>query len=176
MALRSPKDLQDKPAPGADLTAHDVHIFWDSASNFGAYLKAVRERRQWTTRQAAAKFGVSQAYISKLENQERKQAPGEALVRRVADVYGLDFREVMHEAGYRFDIPPSLELKITVDQAFRKLVEDPRFRPSGYHPDEERFLAPIVRQQMVDLALNVARVVREQDFDLDAWLREGGGE
>ena len=173
MGLRSPKDLGLKE-PGPPLTRHDVPVFWDRDSDFGGYLKTVRERKGWTTRDAAARFGVSQAYISKLENQVRKQAPGEDLIGRVAEVYGLDVREVMHEAGYRFDIPRSLELKVSVDEAFRRLLNEPRFRPAGFQPDDERFFAPIVKQQIVDLALNVARAVGEEGLDLEAWLRDGG--
>ncbi len=175
MALRSPKDL-GLPKRGQSTTKHEVAVFWDSTADFGAYLKGVRERKGWTTRAAAERFGVSQAYITKLENADRKRAPGTDIIHKIADVYGLDVREVMHEAGYRYDIPPSLDLKVGIDEAFRKLLNDPRFRPSGFHPDEEQFLSPLVKQQFVDLALNVARIVRDRDFDLEAWLREGGAE
>lgn len=173
MALRSPRDL-GLPEPGQSVTQHDVPLFWDRDADFGAYLKGVRERKGWTTREAAAKFGVSQAYISKLENQPRKQAPGADLLHRVAEVFGVDVREVMHEAGYRFDIPRSLELKVSVDDAFRRVLNDPRFRPSGFQPDDERFFAPVVKQQIVDLVLNVARAAREDGVDVEAWLRDGG--
>ncbi|MBK7756607.1 MAG: transcriptional regulator [Deltaproteobacteria bacterium] len=171
--MRSPKDLGLKE-PGVSTISHQVAVFWDKAAEFGTYLRSVRERKGWTTREAAAQFGVSQAYISKLENQPRKQAPGEDLIHRVAEVYGLDVREVMHEAGYRFDIPRSLELQVSVDEAFRRLLNDPRFRPSGFQPDDERFFAPIVKQQIVDLVLNVARAAREDGVDVEAWLRDGG--
>ncbi len=173
MALRSPRDLGLKK-PGSDTTEHEVAVFWDRTVDFGGWLKSVRERKGWTTREAAAQFRVSQAYISKLEHQERKQAPGEDLLHRIAEVYGLDVREVMHEAGYRFDIPRSLELKVSVDEAFRRLLNDPRFRPSGFQPDDERFFAPVVKQQIVDLVLNVARATREDGVDVEAWLRDGG--
>lgn len=175
MPLRSPKELGLKK-PGAHGAEHEVAVFWDNAADFGGYLKSVRERKGWTTRAAADQFGVSQAYITKLENTDRKRAPGTDLIHKIADVYGLDVREVMHEAGFRYDIPPSLDRRVGVDAAFRKLLNDPRFRPSGFHPDEEQFLAPLVRQQFVDLKLNVARVVRSKDFDLEARLREGGAE
>lgn len=175
MAVRSPKDLGLK-APRSKTTEHEVPLLWDREADFGRYLKAVRNRKGWTTRRAADEFGVSQAYITKLENADRKRPPGTEILGKVADIYGLDFREVMHEAGYRYDIPPSLDLKVAVDEAFRKLLTDPRFRPAGYHPDEEQFLSPLVKQQFVDLALNVARVVREQGLDLEAWLRADGGE
>ena len=174
LPLRSPLDLglKDPPPNGEE---HEVPLMWDRESDFGHYLKTIRTRKGWTTRRAAEAFGLSQAYITKLEHHDRKRPPGTDLIRKVADVYGLDVREVMHEAGYRFDIPPSLELKVAVDDAFRKLLTDKRFRPAGYHPDEEQFLSPLVKQQFVDLALNVARVVREHDFDLEAWLRDSGG-
>lgn len=175
MSLRSPKDLGVRN-PDVSVTKHEVAVFWDASAPFGAFLKAIRERKGWTTRRAAEAFGVSQAYITKLENTDRKRAPNSDLLHKIADVYGLDVREVMHEAGYRYDIPPSLDLKVAVDEAFRRLLNDPRFRPAGFHPDEERYLAPLVKQQFIDLALNVARVVRDQDFDLEGWLRATGGD
>jgi transcriptional regulator with XRE-family HTH domain len=146
MALRSPKELGFEDEAQPDDTEHAVPLLWDRDADFGGYLKAVRNRKGWTTRRAAEEFGVSQAYITKLENADRKRPPGTEILKKVADVYGLDFREVMHEAGYRYDIPPSLELKVAVDDAFRKLLGDRRFRPSGFHPEEEKFLSTLVKQ------------------------------
>ena len=175
MTLRSPSDMGRKE-PGVPTTAHRVTAYWDQTADFGAYLKEVRNRKGLTTRQAAEAFGVSQAYITKLENHQRKQPPGEALIRRVSDVYGLDFREVMDRAGYRLDIPRSLELKMDIDNAFRRLMGDLRFRPSGHQPDDERFYSAVVKQHIVDLALNVARIVRDENLDLEDWLRRVGDE
>lgn len=174
MALRSPKDFGVGPDDTAEPTPHVAGVYWDRTADFGAFLKEVRRRKGWTTRDAAKEFGVSQAYITKLENQERKQAPGEEVLRRIAEVYGLDLREVMHEAGIRFEIPPSLELKLHVDDAFVRLLSDPRFRPGGFEPDHHRYFSPVVKQQILDLALNVARAVQEEGLDLEAWLAEGG--
>jgi transcriptional regulator with XRE-family HTH domain len=171
MAMRYPEDFGPEELEEGP-TAREVHVSWDPNSDFGGYLKTVRERMQWTTREAAAKFGVSQTYISKLENHRRKKAPSYGLLERIAEVYGLDLKEVMREAGYRFRIPIALELKLAIDVAFRVLVNDPRFRPVGFEPDHERFYAPQVKQQMVDLALKVAQVVYEEDFDFQGWLRK----
>jgi transcriptional regulator with XRE-family HTH domain len=174
MALRSPKDVGRDPDEVVEGTPHVAGVYWDPTADFGAWLRTVRERKGWTTREAAKHFGVSQAYVSKLENQERKQAPGEDVLRRIAGVYGVDLREVMHEAGIRFEIPPSLELNLQVDDAFLRLLSDPRFRPGGFEPDHHRYFSPVVKQQILDLALNVARAVQEEGIDLEAWLTEGG--
>jgi transcriptional regulator with XRE-family HTH domain len=156
--------------PDNDNPRREVQFFWDPLCDFGGYLKRIREQKKWTTRDAAAKLDVSQAYVSKLENQARDSPPRRELLERIADVYGLDLRQVMHEAGYRFTVPPALEIRLAVDESFHALVNHPRFRPTGFEPEHERYYAPKIKQQMVDLALKVARAIREDDFDLETWL------
>ncbi|MBK9649053.1 MAG: helix-turn-helix transcriptional regulator [Deltaproteobacteria bacterium] len=173
MALRSPKELTFGSAPEGEHTTHSAEVYWDPDADFGGYLKRAREQRGWTTREAARRFGVSQAYITKLEHQTRKRAPGDDLIQRVAEVYGLDPREVMHEAGLRFVIPPSLTLKLPVEQAFMRLLMDPRFRPVGFEPEHHGYYSLVVKQQLLDVALSVARAVKEEGFDLERWLAEG---
>ncbi|MCK6524685.1 hypothetical protein L6R49_25030 [Myxococcota bacterium] len=102
-----------------------------------------------------------------------KRAPGDDLIQRVAEVYGLDPREVMHEAGLRFVIPPSLTLKLPVEQAFMRLFMDPRFRPVGFEAEHHGYYSLVVKQQLLDVALSVARAVKEEGFDLERWLAEG---
>lgn len=174
MATRSPLDLApSQPGDPDHAERFDMGVFWDRQSDFGAYLKRIRERKGWTTRVAASHFGVSQAYITKLEHHERRRPPSTDLVKRVADVYGVDVREAMHEAGYRYEIPAVLDLQIGVDDAFRRLLGDERLTPAGYAPDDERFYAPLVKQHIVDLAVNVAKAVRD-GLDLEALLRGRG--
>ena len=51
-----------------------------------AQLRKVRRERGWSQREAAARLGVSQAYLSMLESGRRNAAP---LARRLMHVYGL---------------------------------------------------------------------------------------
>ena len=51
-----------------------------------AQLRNVRRERGWSQREAAARLGVSQAYLSMLESGKRSPAP---LARRLMHVYGL---------------------------------------------------------------------------------------
>jgi len=50
-------------------------------------LRSARRKKGWTQIQAAARLGMTQAYLNYLENGRRRLTP--ALVRRVASVYGL---------------------------------------------------------------------------------------
>lgn len=62
----------------------------DHATDFdmdGDTLRAVREQRGWTQSQAAARLGVSQAYVALLENNVRPVHP--KLARRAVRVFGL---------------------------------------------------------------------------------------
>lgn len=171
MAIRSPREVElnehGLPVGGARVPA-----FWDEGSDFSGYLRMLRGDRGWTTRRVAEKLNVSQAYVSKIENIERKRPPNMDLVRKIADIYGIDLADVMHAAGYRFDVPPSVELKINTRKVFNRIMNDDRFKPSGFPIDDSRYLSPFVQSMLVDVAISVARQVRDHRFDFEAWLTE----
>ena len=156
--------------------AGGVPTYWDPTSDFAGYVRSLREQRGWTTRDAALRFGKSQAYVSRLEHLDRHRAPGMDVVRLIADVYAIDLREVLHRAGYRFELPPSFADALDAERAFEKLVGDPRFVPPGYQPEYAKLLAPEVKRYLVHVAIRSARATRAGDLDVEAWLgRSTGG-
>ena len=54
---------------------------------FGDYLKQRRTERGWTQPQAAARAGIEQSYLSKLEN--GKSIPSSEIYQRLVETYGL---------------------------------------------------------------------------------------
>jgi transcriptional regulator with XRE-family HTH domain len=171
LAIKSPRDV-DLDEHGLPVGGARVPAFWDEGSDFSGYLRMLREDRGWTTRRVAEKMNVSQAYVSKIENIDRKRPPNMDLVRKISDVYGVDLADVMHYAGYRFDVPKSVEQKINIKKAFKRIMNDERFKPPGFPIDDSRYLSHFVQSILVDVAISVAREVRDHGFPFEAWLQE----
>jgi len=70
-----------------------------SAKEFGRYLRKLRESRGLSTRQVKLQSGVSNAYISLLENGERG-IPSPEILEKLAPVYRVPYDKLMKLAGY----------------------------------------------------------------------------
>lgn len=70
-----------------------------SAKEFGRYLRELRESRGLSTRQVKLQSGVSNAYISLLENGERG-IPSPEILEKLARVYRVPYDKLMKLAGY----------------------------------------------------------------------------
>jgi transcriptional regulator with XRE-family HTH domain len=71
----------------------------------GAFLKAERQRRGWTIRQAAEKAGVSHNRLVEVErgakySTDRPTAPSRELLERLAEAYSLSGTLLLALAGY----------------------------------------------------------------------------
>ena len=74
-------------------------------SDFGDYLRSLRERQKMSLREVAAKTGVSVSYITQIENRRRK-APGPDVLKKLAPAYNVPVRDLLKAAGYMDDIEP----------------------------------------------------------------------
>lgn len=178
MALESPRNFEigDDGRPVGD-ARHTHRLRWVGDNEFGAYVRQLRRQRGWSTREAAPAFGKSQAFVSKLENTVRSKPPSLELLKLVAEVFECDLRDVLHEAGFRFDVLVERDFDAGVADVFDRLMRDPRFGPRGFKAEQADFYAPRMKRQVVDLVLNVWRATLDDDFDLEEWLdAELGGE
>ena len=66
---------------------------------FGDYLKQKREERGWTQPDAAAKAGIEQSYLSKLET--GKSYPSEDVFGRLTEAYGIDMDSLLNTVSSR---------------------------------------------------------------------------
>lgn len=66
---------------------------------FGEYLKSVRKEKGLTIRQVEAYSGVSNAYLSQLENGKRG-IPSPEIIKKIHKPLGIDYNELMSKAGY----------------------------------------------------------------------------
>lgn len=137
-----------------------VPSYWDSAVDFAAYVRSLRERRGWTTREAAERMGKSQAYVSNLENAERKRPPSLGVVRDLANLYDVNLRSVLIGAGFRFDLPATMQAEVDIDVRFARLMGDSRLAPPGYRPEYEKLLSTEVKRFVVEVAVRAAGLAR----------------
>jgi HTH-type transcriptional regulator, competence development regulator len=65
---------------------------------FGAYIRRVREEREFGLREMAKKIGVSPTYLSKVERDEFPP-PAEDKVCKIAEIFEIDVDELLALAG-----------------------------------------------------------------------------
>jgi len=65
----------------------------------GSYLKQVRKERGLTLRAVEERTGISNAYLSQLENQKISD-PSPRILHKLADCYKIPYEHLMELAGY----------------------------------------------------------------------------
>ncbi len=158
MPTRSPTELVLKNAP-PDVPGRTgvAAITWEARPSFGPYLRAMRESAQLSLRAAAAAIGVSFSYLAKMETGERPNPPTLKVLQRMGRVYGRDLRELMHEAGFRFETPSEIDtLDDRLDARFARLVTHPLLRPMRMDPVVIELIPPLVKRQWIEFARKLA--------------------
>ncbi len=70
-----------------------------NVENFGIYLRNIRKSRQVSIRQLALLSGVSNAYLSQLENNLR-DIPSPKILKKLSKPLGVTYMELMVAAGH----------------------------------------------------------------------------
>lgn len=99
-------------------------------TELGKTLTIARERKAITLREVERLTGVSNAYLSQLEN-DRIKAPSPNVLHKLAEIYELPYAALMAAAGY-----PVAESAVIPSEAVRLAA---RLGPTS--PDEEDALA-----------------------------------
>jgi transcriptional regulator with XRE-family HTH domain len=68
-------------------------------SDLAAVLRGARKRRGLTLREVEEKTGVSNAYLSQVENGKIRQ-PSPAILHKLSDVYDVSYEDLLDSAGY----------------------------------------------------------------------------
>ncbi|HFA49475.1 MAG TPA: XRE family transcriptional regulator [Bacteroidetes bacterium] len=68
-------------------------------TNYGEYLRSIRQQRGLTLREVEAQAGVSNAYLSQLENGKVKQ-PSPSNLYKLAELYNVTYEDLMERVGY----------------------------------------------------------------------------
>ncbi|WP_180953714.1 helix-turn-helix domain-containing protein [Bacillus sp. T33-2] len=75
---------------------------------FGKYIKSLRKEQNLTIRQLEDKSGVSNAYLSQIENGKRG-LPSPDIIKKIHEPLGVGYDELMEKAGY---ISPDLRAEL----------------------------------------------------------------
>jgi transcriptional regulator with XRE-family HTH domain len=91
---------------GIGITAHyvldisgKVLIITSMGRTFGQHLAESRKRASLSLRAVEAKTGISNAYLSQLEN-GKVQEPSPNILNKLAQLYRIDYLDVLKLAGY----------------------------------------------------------------------------
>jgi transcriptional regulator with XRE-family HTH domain len=68
-------------------------------SDYGAFIKSLRQEKGLTLREAEAITGISNAYLSQLESGKIKQ-PSPSNLFKLAELYGVSYENLMEKVGY----------------------------------------------------------------------------
>jgi transcriptional regulator with XRE-family HTH domain len=99
-------------------------------SDFGDYLRSLREQQRLSLRDVAAKTGVSISYITMIEHSRRKP-PGPEVLKKLAFSYNVPVRDLLKAAGYLDDlqeVKSVLSVETEVEMAFNFVMSDPRYQ------------------------------------------------
>ena len=66
---------------------------------FGERIRRMRKEQNLGLRKTASKVGISATFLSRVETGKEQVTPGEETIRKLAEVLGDDFDELMQLAG-----------------------------------------------------------------------------
>ncbi|MDD4986538.1 MAG: helix-turn-helix transcriptional regulator [Dehalococcoidales bacterium] len=96
-------------------------------SNFGQFLKSLRERQRLSLRDVEKEAGVSNAYISQIEKGDRPP-PRPDILKKLAQTYKITVRELLMRAGYFDDPEVTATEEERIEAAFQYVLSDPDYK------------------------------------------------
>lgn len=104
-------------------------MFTMSNKDFGQYVRKIRidkgGEKYWSLRSVASRSGVSDSYLSQIENGKIK-SPSFDIIRRLAEALKHPYLDLLDKAGYLpKEIPPELNImKLLTDEVI-EILNDP---------------------------------------------------
>ena len=95
--------------------------------NFSFFLKSLRKKKAVSLREVEKHTGISNAYISQIENGEINRIPEPFRMRKLADYYNVTMEEMLFHAGYIDEHNVGETLESRVDKTFEKILSKPEF-------------------------------------------------
>jgi len=96
-------------------------------SNFGYFLKSLRDRQRMSLRDVEKESGVSNAYIAQLEKGDRP-APSPDILKKLARAYNVTVRELLLRAGYLDEPEVTATEEERIEAAFQYVLTDPDYK------------------------------------------------
>jgi transcriptional regulator with XRE-family HTH domain len=171
MPSRSPTEIILKNAPPGAQPVGVAAVTWEARASFGPYLRGLRDAARLSLRAASEAMAVSFSYLAKLETGERASPPTLKVLQRIAKVYGRDLRELMHEAGFRFETPAEMDaMEESLDARFLRLVTHPALRPMRMDAVVLEMIPPLVKRQWIEFARKLETHLMGSPEEVDAIL------
>ena len=94
-----------------------------------------------------------------METGARVGPPPLTLLDDLADIYRCDVRKMLHEAGYRLEVPEDMVLDAEgqIKAQFEALVFHPSLAPSEIRSEAMAYIPVLIKRQWVEYTLNLAR-------------------
>ena len=105
-------------------------------SNFGQFLKSLREKQRLSLREAEKESGVSNAYITQMEKGDRP-APSPDILKKLARAYNITVRELLLRAGYLDEPEVTATEEERIEAAFQYVLADPDYKLGTRIREEE---------------------------------------
>jgi transcriptional regulator with XRE-family HTH domain len=153
----------DPPEPGEEEVDINAYV-WNRNPEFPAYLRGIREKAGLSIRQAAPALGISVPYLSRLETGGAAKPPDMRRLFLMADLYGVDRREVLRNAGVKLDPPRDLPLVDRTEEQFARMILDPRLKPPLLDDEVLHFIAPRLKAQLIQWALHLVMQENPRDY------------
>lgn len=112
-------------------------------SNFGHFLKSLREKQRMSLRDAERESGVSNAYIAQIEKGDRSP-PKPEILKKLSRAYNVTVRELFLRAGYLDEPEVTATEEERIEAAFQYVLADPdyklgtRIRGEGLNSEAKR--------------------------------------
>ena len=97
--------------------------------DFAHFLKSLRDKQRMSLRDAERVSGVSNAYISQLENGS-KPPPHPDILKKLAKAYNVTIRELYLRAGFMDEPEVTATEEERIEAAFQYVLSDPDYKLS----------------------------------------------
>lgn len=98
--------------------------------SLGPYLRNVRKHKAFTLRTVEEKTGISNAYLSQLEN-NKIASPSPKFLCKLAKLYGIQYEHLMKLAGYPVE-PRAHTSAFRVENGLEDLTQDEKTKVQEY--------------------------------------------
>jgi len=169
--LISPLDIDDVSDIGrVGAKRHQTGRVWLAAPSFGGFLRAKREELNLSLRRAGEQVGISHTYLAQIEQGNGDSHLSMDLYKRLAEVYSLDDREVLHMAGCRYAVIEDIaeRLRDLEYDRFARLMLDPLFAPANFTEERLKLFPEAVRKYILELVQSVDHNAREGGPEVQA--------
>jgi transcriptional regulator with XRE-family HTH domain len=133
------------------------------------YLLQLRRQRGVNLRQLAKATGISNGYLSLIENNRRKSPPGLQVLEALATFYGLSLESLLLVGGLRAlpsESSTNDEPHIDLNIAFQQLVLNSALETPFLRSEQLHWLAPEVKRAWLAFAVRLYETTRRENSEV----------